>query len=148
LFHVNQKSKEKWAKRAHPRVKSRPQKLWQTIAGLPDGIHSFIPNIQIWVNFGGQKIVKCWNILYPFWIYYWHLVYIFSVICFFVLFLVFFYPFWYIVSRKIWQTWKQSSHLRPRGHDGTMYVFSRSVTYMPDVIMSKLKLQTSKCRHH
>jgi hypothetical protein len=35
----------------------------------------FKPKIPIWVNFEGPKIGKCWNILWPFGIFYGHLGY-------------------------------------------------------------------------
>jgi hypothetical protein len=64
----------------------------------------FNPKIQIWVNFGGS-LVRDVGIFYV------HLVY-FTAIChtlwtfdIFPGYLEYFFPFWYVVARKIWQPW-------------------------------------------
>jgi hypothetical protein len=51
----------------------------------------FKPKIPIWINFGGSYNVRSWSILWPFGVFYWHLVY--------------FSPFWCVAPRKIWQPW-------------------------------------------
>jgi hypothetical protein len=70
-------------------------------AGLPDGIGIFKPKIPIWVNYEGPyiqwKMLAVWSILLQF-----------SVFCriFNIKFMVIwykFFPFWYVVPRKIWQ---------------------------------------------
>jgi hypothetical protein len=44
---------------------------------LPDGIF-FKPKIQIWVNCGVYWNERCWYILWPFGIFYCHLVYFYK----------------------------------------------------------------------
>jgi hypothetical protein len=64
----------------------------------------FKPKLPIWVNFGGPQIGKCWYILWPFGIYYWHLgcfMTIWYILCSFGTF----FRSWYHVPRKIWQPW-------------------------------------------
>jgi hypothetical protein len=65
-------------------------------AGLPDGTHIFKPQIPIWVNFGGPSSGRCWSILWTFGIFCGHLVH-------FVVILLYFFLFWYVAPRKIWQ---------------------------------------------
>jgi hypothetical protein len=60
---------------------------------LPDGLVSDKKS-QIGVNFKGSWNRKCWYILCPFGSFRGTL--------------VFLAPFWYIVSRKIWQPWFQA----------------------------------------
>jgi hypothetical protein len=62
----------------------------------------FKPKIPLWVNFGGSCNWRCWHILWPFGLFYFHLVY--STYGHLVYFGIFF-PFWYVVPRKIWQPW-------------------------------------------
>jgi hypothetical protein len=75
----------------------------QSASGLPDGLGIFKSKIPIWENFRGP-----WNgkvgigSLWPFEIYYDHLVH-FLANWKFSGNLVYFPPFWYTVSRKIWQ---------------------------------------------
>jgi hypothetical protein len=57
-----------------------------SLPGLPDGIHICLPEIQIWVNFGGNCNGRCWHILRPFGLFCGHFVY-FTEICYFL------YPF-------------------------------------------------------
>jgi hypothetical protein len=66
----------------------------------------FIPDIPIWVYFGGPWNGKCWYVLWPFWNYYGHWVDFVGV--WFI-----FSTFWYIVSRQIWQPCSES-HLFKR----------------------------------
>jgi hypothetical protein len=58
----------------------------------------FKPKIPIWINFGGP-FMAIWSILPPLGIVCGHLVY-FGI----------FFPFWYVVPRKIWQPWFRSLH--------------------------------------
>jgi hypothetical protein len=67
----------------------------------------FKPKIPIWVNFGGSCIERCW-FLYV----YGHLVYFKAIRyslrpCGVVTYLECFFPFWYVVPRKIWQPWRK-----------------------------------------
>jgi hypothetical protein len=66
---------------------------------------NFKPNILIWVNFEWPLIGKCLNMLWPNGIFYGHLGYFMTKIRNFLCSFGTFPPFWYIVSRKIWQTW-------------------------------------------
>jgi hypothetical protein len=71
----------------------------------------FKQKIPIWVNFGGSYNGRCWYnlwtlhrwILRPFAIFYGYL--------------VFFPLFWYIVLRKIWQSWSTRSKARSQSYD-------------------------------
>jgi hypothetical protein len=72
--------------------------------GLPDGIFSN-QKLPIWVNIGmscnekmSVNFTAIRSILMPFRIFYGHLVY-------FVGTLLYVFPFWYVVPRKIWQPW-------------------------------------------
>jgi hypothetical protein len=67
----------------------------------------FKPKIPFRVNFGGPWNAKVWYNLLTFGIYYGHLVYV-MIIRKFSGYLVYFSPFWYIVSRNIWQPWLAS----------------------------------------
>jgi hypothetical protein len=89
----------------------------------------FKPKIQICVNFGSSCNGRCWYMLWPFGIFFGHLVYflviwfifwsfgmyifviwyiswsfgIFLVIWYIFCHLVYFFPLGYVVTRKIWQ---------------------------------------------
>jgi hypothetical protein len=52
--------------------------LFESSAGLPDGLFSN-QKIQIWVNLGRPWNLKSWNILWPFGMYYGHLVYLMDI---------------------------------------------------------------------
>jgi hypothetical protein len=67
----------------------------------------FKPKLPIWVNFIGSCNGSCCYILWPFGIFYGHLVYFVAIWCILLLFGIFF-PFWYVVPRKIWQPWLAS----------------------------------------
>jgi hypothetical protein len=61
----------------------------------------FQPKIQIWVNFGGPLIEKCWYILCSLGIFDSNFGYFMTILCSFGTF----FRFWYHVPRKIWQPW-------------------------------------------
>jgi hypothetical protein len=70
----------------------------QSISTTVEGWYIFKPKIPIWVNFGGPKIGKCWNILWPFGMFYGHLVQ-----CVFIWYI---FPFLDMyLPRKICQPW-------------------------------------------
>jgi hypothetical protein len=51
-------------------------RIWSVSGpGLPDGIHTFKANIQVWVNFGGSCNGRCWYILWLVGLFYSQLVY-------------------------------------------------------------------------
>jgi hypothetical protein len=52
--------------------------------------HIFKSKIPIWVNLGGSCIRRCW---YTYLMAIWYILWLFGL----------FFPFWYIVLRKIWQ---------------------------------------------
>jgi hypothetical protein len=52
---------------------------WASTPGLPDGIFSNQKNKTFFVNFGGPCNVRCWYILWPFGIFYGHLVYFIAI---------------------------------------------------------------------
>jgi hypothetical protein len=61
----------------------------------------FKPKILTWVNFGGACNGSGWSILWPFGLFYSHLVYFRAIwysLCLFGI-------FWYVVRRKILQSW-------------------------------------------
>jgi hypothetical protein len=62
----------------------------------------FKPKISIWVNFGRSCNERCWYISWPLGPIYGHLVY-FVAIWYLVWLIGIFFPFWYVVQRKIWQ---------------------------------------------
>jgi hypothetical protein len=62
----------------------------------------FKPKFQIWVNFGGSCNRRGWYVLYPFGIFYSHLVFVVAIWYILHPFGIFF-PFWYVVARRIWQ---------------------------------------------
>jgi hypothetical protein len=64
--------------------------------------HIFIPKIQIWVNSGVSCNRRCWYI-------FGHLPFLWT-FDIFPGYLVYFWPFWYVVLRKIWQPWIQRRH--------------------------------------
>jgi hypothetical protein len=83
----------------------------------------FKPKLPIWVNFRGSWTRKCWYILWPIGIYFGTLVN-FIGICKFSGNLIYFSPFWYIFSRKIWQP-------RSRAHaNECKYLLPRPIEYI------------------
>jgi hypothetical protein len=92
------------------RESSVTRRVWEKIApnvAQPRVVrwYTFKPKISICVNFGGPSNGKGWYVIRPSGIYCGHLVYIFYGHLAFSSNLVHFPPFWYIVSRKIWQPW-------------------------------------------
>jgi hypothetical protein len=71
---------------------------------LPDRLFSN-QKYKLWVNFGWPWSGKCWYILWPFGLFYGHLVYFMVYFGLFWVRLVNFFPFWYVLQRKIWQHW-------------------------------------------
>jgi hypothetical protein len=69
---------------------------------LPDGLFSY-QKIPIWIYFGGPWNGKCWYI----WCWYVGYLEYFITIWYFCGHYIHFSPFWYIVTRKIWQPWPQ-----------------------------------------
>jgi hypothetical protein len=68
--------------------------------GLPDGLFSN-QKIPIWVNFGGScnGLVHFMGLFYDYWVYFvaiWHISHMYG-------HLVYFFPFWYVLLRQIWQ---------------------------------------------
>jgi hypothetical protein len=94
----------------------------------------FQTKIPIWVNVGGSWNGSCQypyfiafgSILRPFCIFWGHLLYF--------MFLVYSFPFWYVVPRKIWQPWFELSW-----NGGATYVT------MSKSILQKVK--NWKCRN-
>jgi hypothetical protein len=70
----------------------------------------FEPKIPIWANFRGPSIVKGSYIICLFGMYYGHSEHLMA-IRLFSFNLTRFPPFWYIMSRKIWQPWVQNGFL-------------------------------------
>jgi hypothetical protein len=58
----------------------------------------FKPKITIWVNFRGLCYERCWNILWPFSLYYDHLIY-FVVIWYILWSFGIYFQFWYVVLK-------------------------------------------------
>jgi hypothetical protein len=97
-------------------AQKRETKLWLvtgTMARLPDGVFSN-PKIQnlgkFWRALEWKMLVyfmAIWNILLPFGVFYGHLEYVMAIWYFLWPFgnFVYFSPFGYFVSRKIWQPW-------------------------------------------
>jgi hypothetical protein len=71
-------------------------------AGLPDGILSS-QKFQIWVSFGGLPM-ECAGIFYVHLVYFSAIGYILWVFGIFSGNLENYFPFWYVIPRKIWQT--------------------------------------------
>jgi hypothetical protein len=95
-----------------PNLRNSREKKLRT--GLPDGICIFKPKIQIWVNSGGSCNGRQWCILGTFGQFYSHLVYVgtlWTCVPTFCGNLVYFYPLWYVVPRKIWQPWLRIGQL-------------------------------------
>jgi hypothetical protein len=69
-------------------------------SGLPDGIHIFKPQILIWVNFVGTCNVRCWYILWPFGLFYGHILYILWTIRILYAYLVYLYRFGMLCQEK------------------------------------------------
>jgi hypothetical protein len=69
---------------------------------LPDAMCVFKPKIPILVNFGRPCNGRCWYFLRPFCPFYGRMVFFwpFGTFC---SHLVYFFQFWYVVLRKIWQ---------------------------------------------
>jgi hypothetical protein len=65
----------------------------------------FKPKIPIGVNFGRSWNGRCWFMLWPFGMFYGHLVYFMAIWYMYLISgnLEYFPPFWYIVPRKLWQ---------------------------------------------
>jgi hypothetical protein len=84
----------------------------------------FKPKILIWVNYGGPLNGKGCYILRPLGIYYGHLVY-FNAIWQLSGNLVYGPQFWYIVSRKIWQSWMKPFLLFLIANRNTSALWSR-----------------------
>jgi hypothetical protein len=90
----------------------------------------FKPKLPIWVNFGGSCNGRCLYTLWPFGIFYGHLVYFtaiwstlkpFGIFCGHLVFFIakwYFFLLWYFVERKIWQPW-----LRP-----LLFLLRRSIS--------------------
>jgi hypothetical protein len=70
---------------------------------MPDGTYILKTKISIWVHFGGSFNGKCWYILWPFGVFYCHLVY--------------FVAIWYIV----WQFGICNGHLIYFSRFGMLY---------------------------
>jgi hypothetical protein len=72
-------------------------------AGLPDGICSTRKSNlgKFWSVLQFKRLANFmtfWSIIVPFRIFYCHMVH-------FLVILVYFFPYWYVVPRKIWQPW-------------------------------------------
>jgi hypothetical protein len=67
----------------------------------------FKPKIKIWIKFRGPWRGKCCHILWPFGIFYCHLVYFIAVWCSLWSFGIYF-PFWYVCTKKNLATLRQS----------------------------------------
>jgi hypothetical protein len=65
----------------------------------------FKPKIQIWAKFGGSSNGGCWYVLCPFGIFHSHWVYSMAIWYILRIFYLFF-PFCYVVARKLWQPWR------------------------------------------
>jgi hypothetical protein len=72
----------------------------------------FKPKIQIWVKFGGSCNWRCWYILWTLGPFYGLLLYFCDIWYIVRGNLVYIFPFWYFVPRKIWQPCPASSHSR------------------------------------
>jgi hypothetical protein len=79
---------------------------------LPDGIHIFEPKIQIWATFGkvlqrkidAHRYFKAiWYILWSFGTFCGRLVHFAVIWSILWSFGIYFFPFWYVAQRKIWQ---------------------------------------------
>jgi hypothetical protein len=68
--------------------------------------HIFEPKILIWVNFGGLAMSDVGINLWPFGLFYCHLVFVVAV-WYNSGFWGISVPFWYVIPRKIWQPWRQ-----------------------------------------
>jgi hypothetical protein len=65
--------------------------------GLPDRMLQ--TKIPIWVYFGGPRNLKCWYNLWP------NFMHLMDIWWSFVFCGHLFFPFWYVIPRKIWQPW-------------------------------------------
>jgi hypothetical protein len=71
----------------------------------------FQQKIPIWVNFGESFNGRCWYIVWPFRLFYLHLVYFVAIWYIAYGHLEYFFPCWYVVTRKIWQPWRRWNSL-------------------------------------
>jgi hypothetical protein len=96
----------------------------------------FEPKIQIWVNFGGSFNGRCWYILWPFGQFLGHIPSIFLQ-PFGISYghLLYTFPFWYVVPRKIWQPWWREKSLSSFFSDEIKY----SVTFRPESVETFLR---------
>jgi hypothetical protein len=112
----------------------------------------FRPKIVIWVHFGGScNGRRCWCILWPFGLFYGHLIYFMDLwYRYFVVIWYFFPPFWYIVQRKIWQPWARVHFLTKERFPVTYfytYFFLSQLIGAYKSRLSSLKCPSSLIRH-
>jgi hypothetical protein len=105
-LNVNNAEANSWLSRLRPFIKTNThwRPLSQTVVHRVARWFVFKPKIQIWVNFGELCNRRCWYTLWTLGPFYGLLLYFMDIWYSSLKFGIFF-PFWYVVRRKIWQPW-------------------------------------------
>jgi hypothetical protein len=115
-----------------PKLGVRKKSVSNRVAGR----NIFKPKIPEWANFVGTSNQRCWYILWLFGQFSFHLEYFMAIWHIFTRFGTF-YPFWYVVPRKIWHPWFQ------RGSKRSCKIFKEIF-----LTTKRQRRQKNECGHH